>query len=231
MAGQTEGNAYAGGINFSAPQFGGSGSVNSGFSFDLPLATVASFQNQALGFLAGNSARNAGFLGQTIAFASSGVDAAQADAFTFLNRGLTVARDASYYNVDAMGTIARESQQQATERTRMATKRSGCYITTAICETDNLPDDCDELKTFRKFRDEFMLTDSVLAPLVAEYYETAPDIVARIKSFPNKGMGVFRYLRRQYLMPALAAIQVGNYAEALREYVNMTRAARTFAEA
>jgi len=48
----------------------------------------------------------------------------------------------------------------------------GCYLTTACCEYKGLPDDCEELQTLRKFRDEY-----VPAVLVVEYYKTAPNIV------------------------------------------------------
>lgn len=32
----------------------------------------------------------------------------------------------------------------------------GCFLTTACCEFMNLPDDCEELQTMRKFRDDYL---------------------------------------------------------------------------
>lgn len=36
--------------------------------------------------------------------------------------------------------------------------KKGCFITTAACELRGLPDDCRELTTLRRFRDEVLLS-------------------------------------------------------------------------
>jgi hypothetical protein len=48
-------------------------------------------------------------------------------------------------------------------------KKSGCFITTAVCHILGQPDDCQILNTLRRFRDEKLLTNNY-AFLVDDYY-------------------------------------------------------------
>ena len=56
----------------------------------------------------------------------------------------------------------------------------GCYITTACSRAGGLADDCNELKSMRKFRDDVLLVTPEGRQLVEEYYVIAPRIVARV---------------------------------------------------
>lgn len=59
---------------------------------------------------------------------------------------------------------------------------SGCFLTTACCEYKGLPDDCRELETMRKFRDEYILKQPYGEEMIQGYYEEAPAIVEKIKN-------------------------------------------------
>lgn len=96
----------------------------------------------------------------------------------------------------------------------------GCYVTTAVCEEFNLPDDCEELQVLRKWRDEVLAKTQGGLFLIQHYYETAPKLLAGL------GDGLLRHrvlveLRRKYILPAVAAIKAGNDALAFILYVEM----------
>lgn len=60
-------------------------------------------------------------------------------------------------------------------------KKGGCFITTAACAHRGLPDDCKELETLRRFRDEQLLCTPQGRALVARYYDIAPDIASALE--------------------------------------------------
>ena len=62
---------------------------------------------------------------------------------------------------------------------------SGCYLTSACVEAKGLPDDCYELTTLRRFRDEWLSSQPYGAEDIAEYYRTAPTIVTAIRERPD----------------------------------------------
>ncbi len=57
---------------------------------------------------------------------------------------------------------------------------SGCFLTTACCNYKGLPDDCIELETMRRLRDDYILKQPYGEEMIRDYYKEAPDIVARI---------------------------------------------------
>lgn len=73
------------------------------------------------------------------------------------------------------------------ERSSGAYSGGGCFLTTACCEYKGLPDDCHELQTLRKFRDEYLALKGYGKEIIELYYEDAPDIVERINSRTDKG--------------------------------------------
>lgn len=58
----------------------------------------------------------------------------------------------------------------------------GCFITTATLVSIGKPDNCDELNTFRNFRDNWLANQSDGQKLISEYYSIAPRIVEAINS-------------------------------------------------
>jgi len=118
----------------------------------------------------------------------------------------------------------------ASEKTAAATPSSGgggglCFITTAVCEKLGLPDDNPILNEFRKFRDVHMGGKEA----VAEYYELAPKIVARIEEL--KADDVYYDILSKWLIPALKEIHHGNYDNAQAIYTEMvTRLKESYLE-
>lgn len=59
-------------------------------------------------------------------------------------------------------------------------EKSGCFITTATCNYKGLPDNCHELETLRKFRDDYLLTTKNGLKMVEHYYSVAPAIAENL---------------------------------------------------
>jgi len=68
-----------------------------------------------------------------------------------------------------------QAQSQGTNSGGSSSIQMGCFLTTSCCEYKGLPDDCEELRTLRNFRDTYVPPD-----LVEEYYKIAPNIVIKI---------------------------------------------------
>ncbi|MES2072315.1 MAG: CFI-box-CTERM domain-containing protein [Pseudomonadota bacterium] len=87
---------------------------------------------------------------------------------------------------------------------------SCCYITTAVCKSLQLPDDCAELSMLRRFRDEVLLQTEQGVDDVQQYYTLAPDIVAAINSRADAA-GIYADLNRRYIQPSIAALALGEH--------------------
>ena len=61
----------------------------------------------------------------------------------------------------------------------------GCFITTAVVESSNLPDNCHELQVMRPLRDTYMQETQDRQGEIAEYYRIAPCIVAAVGANHN----------------------------------------------
>jgi hypothetical protein len=95
-----------------------------------------------------------------------------------------------------------------------------CYITTAVCESAGLPDDCPELTALRAFRDSFMLETAERLNALKTYYATAPGIVARIRSMPS-ARTVFYGIRTRFIEPCLQMLHTGDMDGCFRHYKEM----------
>ena len=79
----------------------------------------------------------------------------------------------------------------------------GCFLSTAICRSQGLPDDCEELQTLRCFRDNELLPNPQLARLVHIYYEESPKLVSKLTADAQ----TCRFLYENYITPLLAMIR------------------------
>lgn len=104
----------------------------------------------------------------------------------------------------------------------------GCYITTACCKLYDKPDDCHELQTMRKFRDEFVRVKYPEA--VADYYATAPAIVHAIEAREDAD-DIWARFYAEYIIPAVAAAESGDYEKAYEVYTDMVIEAEVLANA
>lgn len=97
-----------------------------------------------------------------------------------------------------------------------------CYITTAVCENKNKPDDCYELTTLRSYRDGYLMQTEEGAELVEEYYDTAPFLVQILQMQPDAD-SIYEDIYQTYLMPCIQCIEQEKNEECKRIYVDMVR--------
>jgi len=103
-----------------------------------------------------------------------------------------------------------------------AGRQGCCFITSAACEAMGLPDDCDELQTLRRYRDQFMMTNESGRREVEQYYRIAPEYLARIYACDD-AIGVLRDIYYSSILPAVAAIHACQTDRAHDIYVSMVR--------
>lgn len=99
---------------------------------------------------------------------------------------------------------------------------SGCFLTSACVEAMNLPDDCYELTTLRRFRDGYMRSTTTGAADICEYYHIAPTIVANIRKLPN-AKNIFHQIYDELVAPCVTLIESGKEDEAYTKYRDYTK--------
>lgn len=211
-----------GGISFRAPTFSfNTGEVTGGLQFDLPLATVASFQNTALSFQRNNTQNTQGFLSNLIQRSQNQVTQTADTAFGLQNRALASFNEMS------------RQQRGVLDRSIEASKpKGGCFITTAWAKTvgGEFYDECHELQVLRKFRDNYMLANAdKYGDMIAQYYREAPEIVAAIDDHIDS-TDIYLMLGNDYIKPAVRAIENGHNAIAIEIYTDMFLIAKRFAD-
>ena len=89
----------------------------------------------------------------------------------------------------------------------------GCYLTSACVEAKGLPDDCEELTVLRNFRDNWLKQQPGGAEEIAEYYMTAPQIVAEINKQAD-AREIWNELYDALVVPCVKLIQAGAMEQA-----------------
>ena len=114
------------------------------------------------------------------------------------------------------------------ERTTLAQIKDGfkrrrlCFITTAVCEAEGKPDDCEELSAFRAFRDGWLADEPDGPALTEEYYRVAPLIVCAVDVCDDRAR-VYDTLRRDYLDPCYTALRAGDPKACKKRYTEMVQ--------
>lgn len=85
-------------------------------------------------------------------------------------------------------------------------KQRLCYITTAVCESLQKPDDCYELETLRAYRDQYLLAECHEDALVEEYYCVAPLIVEAINHQADS-VQIYKGILEEYIQPCIRLIE------------------------
>lgn len=98
----------------------------------------------------------------------------------------------------------------------------GCYLTTACVTHKGLPDDCIELSTLRKFRDEYLANTKKGEEEIQEYYRTAPIIVKAIDNSETCAV-VYEMIYSDVILPCVKLINEGRQDEAHQKYRKMVR--------
>lgn len=96
----------------------------------------------------------------------------------------------------------------------------GCFITTTVFLTLNKDDNCYELSTIRKFRDEFMKKNELMRNDIFEYYEISPRICNAIDKLDNREYE-YKQIWKNWLKLALRYIENNNNNDAYRIYKEM----------
>jgi hypothetical protein len=97
---------------------------------------------------------------------------------------------------------------------------SPCWITTAVCDHLGRPDDCDELQTLRKFRDEVMEQRQAWRVLVRIYDIIAPRIVEAIDAEEDPA-AIYRALLDRFILPSVSFVKQDRHDEAVCLYSMM----------
>lgn len=101
-------------------------------------------------------------------------------------------------------------------------EKSGCFITTAVCDSFAKPDDCYELSMFRNFRDTWLVEQEDGKSLIEEYYQIAPQIVKRINQAVSP-QEIYRSIWVKYLSPCLTDIENNAMMSCKERYVQMVK--------
>lgn len=96
----------------------------------------------------------------------------------------------------------------------------GCYITTAVCKNNRKPDNCYELQTFRRFRDDWLQKQPDGEQMIRKYYLLAPKIVELIDASKD-AEAVYRKINECYLKPCLQYIEKGEMERCKECYSEM----------
>lgn len=97
-------------------------------------------------------------------------------------------------------------------------RRSDCFITTACAQARGLPDDCEQLRLLRLFRDGYVADLPDGAEILAEYDAKAPRIVAAIRELPPALAEIVWGWIFEQIDAAVALIRGWRFASAYRLY-------------
>ncbi len=93
----------------------------------------------------------------------------------------------------------------------------GCFITTATLTSIGKPDNCNELKVFRNFRDNWLAKQSDGQKLISEYYTIAPQIVKAI-NLQDDFNKIYNNLWKDSIEPCFKLIKDSSFEEAKKIY-------------
>jgi DnaJ-class molecular chaperone len=97
-------------------------------------------------------------------------------------------------------------------------KSEGCFITTAVCQSKNLPDNSYELNAFRNFRDCWLQIH--FPKLVEEYYQIAPLIVCKINQYQDS-RSIYQESWENHLVVCLNLLEKKKEHEVKEQYMLM----------
>ena len=91
---------------------------------------------------------------------------------------------------------------------------SSCYITTAVCTTLGLDDNCKYLMELRNFRDNYMMNRQECIPLLIEYEVIGPIISRHIEQDKDTAQTMLE----TYISKAIDLIHQESYESAIETY-------------
>lgn len=220
----------------------GSGSgLNLNFNFggnaDAIASSAYSFVNAGLananGFLGNSITQTQGFINQQTApgvQAVSKITDQMQGILPSLLSNLFKSANTAYQVQGAIATGAFQAQSQIAQASISASKSASsgggfCFITTAVCETLGMEDDCDYLTVLRAFRDSYMSRTPERRALVRTYYALAPRYVEAIDRRKDAG-AVYAQMLTLFIEPAIHAIARKDDDEAFALYCALVEYAK-----
>lgn len=100
---------------------------------------------------------------------------------------------------------------------------SNCFLTTACVTHKGLSDNCTELGTLRKLRQEYMRTTPEGEALLQIYDRLGPALVNAINSADNKSE-ILEYMYQKMILPAVELVKDNKPADAISYYKIFTQA-------
>ncbi len=91
-----------------------------------------------------------------------------------------------------------------------------CTLITECLKYKGMSEDCEELTTLRKFRDEYLKSTKEGRKLVEEYYAVAPKIVEKINASDKKDK-YYQYIY-EVIEKCVKLIERGENERTLKEY-------------
>lgn len=98
-------------------------------------------------------------------------------------------------------------------------KDDECYLTTICVMHLNKADDCFELTTLRRFRDEYVAKQNNGKMLISNYNTVAPMVVSKINKSPNKAQ-ILDCMYQDLVKPTLALIAQNKLKQAQEYYTS-----------
>lgn len=114
------------------------------------------------------------------------------------------------------------SQKELNKMNNSSSSSSSCFITTAVCNSFGKPDDCYELTSFRKYRDNWLVKQTSGEQLIKEYYSVAPAIVKAIDSREDSAL-IYQEIWDKYLKECLNYIENEQFEKCKELYIKMVR--------
>ena len=90
---------------------------------------------------------------------------------------------------------------------------SGCFLTSACVDALGKEDDCYELETLRRFRDEWLALQEGGEQDIARYYAFAPGVVRQIDRLPDR-MSLYARIYDELVAPCVRLIEAHKMQEA-----------------
>ena len=113
----------------------------------------------------------------------------------------------------------KEALAKSFEDDKCAPPAKGCFLTTACCGVLGLTDDCFELRTLRRYRDESLAAMPGGNAAIAAYYLLAPSILDRLSRQDRVTRLLSVYAR--FILPSAVAARLGLSGLAYRLYARM----------
>ena len=95
-----------------------------------------------------------------------------------------------------------------------------CFITTAVCEYFNKPDNCYELTVLREYRDNWLAKQEPGVMLIKEYYDIAPKIVGILQNHDERDV-IYGEIWEKYINPCIKLIEMIEYHSCRELYSEM----------